>query len=888
MAAASEAPPLVYVAPDLSGAAPLVDPRLDDLEDRHIVELQVPARLEPIDTLLARSAGNGVVLGLETGLPSRKQIALVRSLVRAGRRVLLYWPAERAVEVVDPERLRLTRFQAFVRRWLALLHAVRDQLRLARRTLGVFRVAARRTFGERGQGVPAERQLERAAQVVPWDLVNELRNAPRPAQLVLDRLPTKDTPLPGQGVYVRTDFWNAISSGGSYGHTCFVAHELARSTRSFVCLLPHRYSLLDELGVPQVLLEAHDTVWDEYSVLRATEPTRRQLLPLLRALKPAYVYERLCAGNVAVAAACRELGIPHLVEYNGSEISMSQSFGGQVPKERALHFALEDAAFQNAALVSVVSERVREDLVSRGVPAAKVLVNPNGADPSRYRPLEKSDRLELRRSLGFEPEHCVVGFTGTFGGWHGIDVLAEALPKICAQAPQARFLLIGDGPLRGLVVEAVTRHGLSDRVLMVGRVEQQRGARLLGACDLFVSPHSSNMVDRPFFGSPTKLFEYMAVGGGIVASDLEQIGEVLSPALRPGELAAAPLEGPERAVLCRPGDVDDFVRAVTALVARPELARRLGANARQAAVHEYSWEAHVGRLWAALAASPGGRETARAEAESLPLVSAEDAYKRQTQEHWNAEGCGSQTAGAIEPLTLDWYRDIERYRYQEYAPWMPAVMEFAGHAGEDVLEVGAGLGTDLAQFAAHGARVADVDLSAGHLEHARRNFELRGLRGRFVHHDAETLPFEDGSFDLVYSNGVIHHTPNTARLVGEIRRVLRPGGRVIVMVYAQNSIHYWLRLYDVLGLQAGMLNRYSMGEIMSRHVERGPDGTRPLVKVYSRKRLRELFRDFADVRIVQRQLMPGERPRGLRWLSTGWLGSVAGWNLILKARKPGS
>ncbi len=706
MAAVSEAAAaFLYVAPDLSGAAPLVDPRLLGLEDRHIVELQIPGRLEPVDALLERSPGSGVVLGLETGLPSRKQLALVRSLAGSGRRVLLYWPAEGAVEVVDPERLRLTRFQAFIRRWLALAHAAREQLRLARRTFGIYRRAARRTFGDRGQGVSVERQLESAAQVVPWTLVNELSNAPRPVPLALAVRPTNETPLPGRGVYVRTDFWNAISSGGSYGHTCFVAHELARSTQEFVCLLPHRYQLLDELGVRQVQLEAHDTLWDEYNVLRATEPTRRQLLPLLRALKPAYVYERLCAGNVAVAAVCRELAIPHLVEYNGSEISMSQSFGGPVPRERALYVALEDAAFRNAALVSVVSERVREDLVARGVPASKVLVNPNGVDPARYRPLEPADRQELRRSLGFEPSHCVVGFTGTFGGWHGIDVLSAALPKICSQAPHVRFLLIGDGALRSLIVDAVTKHGLHDRVLMTGRVPQQRGARLLGACDLFVSPHSSHMVDRPFFGSPTKLFEYMAIGGGIVASDLEQIGEVLTPALRSAELEAARPEGAQRAVLCRPGDVDDFVRAVTGLVARPELARWLGANARHAAVHEYSWEAHVGRLWAALAAVPGAREGVRTEVEALPLVSAEDAYKRQTQEHWNAEGCGSQTAGAVEPLSLDWYRDIERYRYQEYAPWMPEVMEFAAHAGEDVLEVGGGLGTDLAQFASHGARV---------------------------------------------------------------------------------------------------------------------------------------------------------------------------------------
>jgi ubiquinone/menaquinone biosynthesis C-methylase UbiE len=332
--------------------------------------------------------------------------------------------------------------------------------------------------------------------------------------------------------------------------------------------------------------------------------------------------------------------------------------------------------------------------------------------------------------------------------------------------------------------------------------------------------------------------------------------------------------------------VDDFVLGVTKLVARPELARHLAANARQAAISEYSWEQHVRRLWCALAARSRTVSGPALAAAALPIVAADDPYKLQTQAHWNAEACGSQEAGDVEPLSLEWYKDIERYRYQEYAPWMAEVMEFSRHAGEDVLEIGGGVGTDLAQFAAGGARVVDVDLSAGHLEHAQRNFALRGLAGRFVHHDAETLPFDDASFDLVYSNGVIHHTPNTARLVGEIRRVLRPGGRVIVMVYAQNSIHYWLRLFQHLGFEQGMLERISMGEIMSRYVERGPEGTRPLVKVYSRQRLEKLFREFTDVQTVQRQLMPGERPRRLRWIPTDWLGRVGGWNLILKARKP--
>jgi glycosyltransferase involved in cell wall biosynthesis/SAM-dependent methyltransferase len=801
--------------------------------------------------------------------------------------VLLYWPAEQAVEVLDAERLRLMSAQAHLRRWLAQARGARELVRLAKRSIRILVRTARRTYAESTQGLPVEGLLAREAEPLPWTLVSGLRNSARPTTLALAEPPSAAAPLEGLGVYVRTDFWNPLSSGGSYGHTCYVAHELARSTKRFLCLLPHRYELLDELGVAQSQLEAPDRVWDDYSVVRTSESTRRELLTLLRTLAPAYVYERLCPGNAGASAACRELGIPHVVEYNGSEISMSRSFGGQMPAQQALQLAIEDAAFHNAALVNVVSERVKDDLVARGVPAERVLVNPNGVDPSRYRPLEGAERHELRESLGFDDGHCVIGFTGTFGGWHGIDVLAAAIPRICAAAPHARFLLIGDGQLRGTITEAVARHGLGDKVRMVGRVAQQQGARLLGACDLFVSPHSSHMVDQRFFGSPTKLFEYMATGGGIVASDLEQIGEVLTPGLRANQIDAARLDGPHRAVLCKPGDVDDFVDGVIQLVARPDLARHLGANARRAAVSEFSWEQHVRRLWCALAEQSRAVSAPAVAAAALPIVAEDDPYKLQTQAHWNVEACGSQSAeGAIAPLSLEWYKDIERYRYQEYAPWMPEVMEFARHAGEDVLEIGGGVGTDLAQFAAAGARTVDVDLSAGHLEHAQRNFALRGLAGRFVHHDAETLPFEDGSFDLVYSNGVIHHTPNTARLVGEIRRVLRPGGRVIVMVYAQNSIHYWLRLFQGMGLEEGLLERISMGEIMSRHVERGPEGTRPLVKVYSRRRLEKLFDGFTDVETVQRQLMPEERPRRLRWVSSDWLGRVSGWNLILKARKP--
>src|SRR5438128_12677372 len=97
----------------------------------------------------------------------------------------------------------------------------------------------------------------------------------------------------------------------------------------------------------------------------------------------------------------------------------------------------------------------------------------------------------------------------------------------------------------------------------------------------------------------------------------------------------------------------------------------------------------------------------------------------------------------------------------------------------------------LEQISEHGAVLTDIELSAGNLALAQESFRLRGLTGPFVHHDAESLPFPDNSFDVVYSNGVIHHTPNTVRVVADIYRVLRPGGRAIIMIYAENSLYYW-------------------------------------------------------------------------------------------------
>jgi ubiquinone/menaquinone biosynthesis C-methylase UbiE len=268
------------------------------------------------------------------------------------------------------------------------------------------------------------------------------------------------------------------------------------------------------------------------------------------------------------------------------------------------------------------------------------------------------------------------------------------------------------------------------------------------------------------------------------------------------------------------------------------------------------------------------------------MLRTNDAYKDEVQRQWDRDACGSQYVKDAEPGTLEWYLEAERYRYGTYAPWMHEVMEFARHKGEQVLEIGAGMGTDLAQFARHGAICTDLDLSLGHLDHARTNFRLRGLNAEFRHGDGERLPFADDTFDVVYSNGVIHHTPNTDHVIADIHRVLKPGGKCIIMVYAENSLHYWRTLVWNLGYDQRMLDQVSIGELMSQKVEMSDHGSRPLVKVYSAARLRRMFSAFRSIEILKRQMVAEELPKALKWMPLDLAGRLMGWNLIVKGRKP--
>jgi glycosyltransferase involved in cell wall biosynthesis len=153
---------------------------------------------------------------------------------------------------------------------------------------------------------------------------------------------------------------------------------------------------------------------------------------------------------------------------------------------------------------------------------------------------------------------------------------------------RVRLLMIGDGDRLAATQELIASGGAQAETRFVGRTTQDDGIRYLAACDILASPHVPNADGSRFFGSPTKLFEYMAMGRGIVASDLEQIGEVL--------------EHDTTAWLVKPGNPDALAEGLCDLVERPDLRARLGASARTEVVAHHTWREHTRRIIDGLAA----------------------------------------------------------------------------------------------------------------------------------------------------------------------------------------------------------------------------------------------------------------------------------------------
>lgn len=314
-----------------------------------------------------------------------------------------------------------------------------------------------------------------------------------------------------------------------------------------------------------------------------------ELYGLLRKSPPRALYQRHRRFAIAGALLSRVLRLPLVLEFNGSEVWISQHWDPTLfPRYLTL---CEQFCLSCASVIVVVSEVLQDDLVKRGIPLERIIVNPNGVDPNNFRPGCGGE--QVREGLRFTEDDIVAGFVGTFSYWHGVEVLQKAILRLLELAEQdpvldkVKFLLIGEGPLFGEMRKALAMHPrFPGRVVLAGSIAHGEVPRYLDAADILLSPHVPMPDGRRFFGSPTKLFEYMAMAKGIAASRLDQLAMVL--------------ESEDSALLITPGDSEELVAAIRRLATDRRLREHLGRRAREVVVANFTWERNAARVVARL------------------------------------------------------------------------------------------------------------------------------------------------------------------------------------------------------------------------------------------------------------------------------------------------
>lgn len=224
-----------------------------------------------------------------------------------------------------------------------------------------------------------------------------------------------------------------------------------------------------------------------------------------------------------------------------------------------------------------------------------------------------------------------------------------------------------------------------------------------------------------------------------------------------------------------------------------------------------------------------------------------------------------------------------RYSLQDY---MLNVFGFDEFAGKSVLEIGCGSGIDSLEFARHGAKVAAVDFTENAVKLTEELAKEAGLTVNVAKGDAKKLNFADNYFDCVYSYGVLHHIPDIEKALEEIHRVLKPGGKVMAMLYNRDSLLYAYSIIYLHGVKERLLldGHLTEEDLVSRYSERN-EGC-PYTKVYDRKEAQELFERWFDGVEVSVHFPVIDLPEQRKVKVSIGAKNELGWHLVTKGYKP--
>ncbi len=265
--------------------------------------------------------------------------------------------------------------------------------------------------------------------------------------------------------------------------------------------------------------------------------------------------------------------------------------------------------------------------------------------------------------------------------------------------------------------------------------------------------------------------------------------------------------------------------------------------------------------------------------------------KLEAQKTWGASPTGWTSARDEMPGTRAFFDKARAFRDTIEQPWLPEVVPFHEMAGKRVLEIGFGPGYDTLKFMQADAIYSGIDITLENVDRTKKHLGFFGYIPNVQQADAENLPFPDASFDVVYSNGVLHHVPDMKKAFREARRVLKPGGEFIILLYNRLSVFYAGAI--LVHFASGRFRRETLAQRRSK-IESSAANAAPLVNVYSKREITEILADqgFSTRSIAVRKCTPDDLPGGSKLIAMyrkipqfvyDALGKSAGWYLIVRA-----
>lgn len=395
-------------------------------------------------------------------------------------------------------------------------------------------------------------------------------------------------------LYLRTLYWFNLKAGGSVGHTAGVINamdkkaELSVVSNDFLPDVDKEITIVEPIKIPLVPKDILEFFYNF------------KIIKYCKNLKPDAIYQRYNGFSFCGAYIAKIKNIPFVLEFNSSDVwkiknwKNNDTFLKRIFKtiyykifKLPIVSAIEKYNLNSAAHIVVVSDTLKNILLKFGVDENKIIVNPNGIDENKYNPHIKCEDVKQKYNL---ENKIVIGFIGTFGQWHGTENIALAFGGLLKKYPEyknkAKLFMIGDGVRMSVVKKYILKFDLQENVILTGLIPQYEGAKFLSACDILINATVPNPDGSEFFGSPTKLFEYMAMGKAIICSDMAQMSEIL--------------EQGKTAYMVEPENIDELSTAMKELLDDYKIRNYLGHNAREEVIKKYTWEKHVDKILKAL------------------------------------------------------------------------------------------------------------------------------------------------------------------------------------------------------------------------------------------------------------------------------------------------